>query len=433
MDKFIDKLVETRWFMKVVALILAFFLFDSVYDADKELKDVYVPGEQDSETIADVPVKGYYDTENLVVTGIPDSVDLTVSGPKSVLQQAITQRNFEVYVDLSNAEIGRQRAEIKIREISDRLKVTIEPKYADVTIHEKVTQEFKVDAEFNKNLLAEGFASEAAVAEPNKVKITGAKEVIERIGFVKATLDLKGPITDTVTEEARVRVLDSEMNKLDVMVEPQVIRVTVPVRQLSKTVPINIVQKGSLQSGVTINSITLDVSEAAISGREEVLNKTESVRVEIDVSRIQKDTVLTAPVIISDGISEVDPKTVKASVDVSVTEETEEEEEPVEQTQGQAIEETRTFSNLPINLVGLSEELNAAVKDPASGRMSLTVTGKREVIQELNAGDFNVYLDLENLGEGDQEVNINVDGPSNVDLKPAAGKAKVSITQKEEA
>lgn len=438
MDKFIDKLVDTRWFMKVVALILALFLFDSVYDADKELKNVNVPGQKDSEIIADVPVKSYYDTENLVVTGIPDTVDLTVTGPKSHLQPAKTQRNFEVYVDLSDAEVGNQRVEIKIRDISDKLNVSIDPQYADVTIHEKVTQEFRVDAEFNKNLLGEGYTSEAAVAEPNTVKITGAKEVIDRISFVKATLDLKGPITETITEEATVRVLDREMNKLDVIVEPQVIRVTVPVQQLSKTVPITIVRQGSPQDGVTINSIELDVKEAVITGREDVLNETESVRVEVDVSRIQEDTVLTVPVIIPDGISGVDPKTVKANIDVSIAEDAEEEEtaeeqEPAEQTQGQATEETKTFSNLPINLAGLSEEFDAVLKNPASGRTSITVSGKSSVVQELSAEDFSVYVDLADLGEGDHEVNINVDGPAEVDSKPAAGKALISITQKEEA
>ncbi|MCS0656124.1 YbbR-like domain-containing protein [Cytobacillus firmus] len=438
MDKLIDKMVDTRWFMKIVALILALFLFDSVYDADKELKEINVPGQQDSAIIEDVPVKSYYDTENLVVTGTPDTVDLSLEGPKSHLESAKKQQNFEVYIDLTNAEIGSQRVEIKIRDISDKLDVTINPQYADVTVHEKVTQEFKVDAEFNNSLLGEGYTAEAASAEPKTVKITGAKEVIERISFVKATLDVKGPITETIADDATVRVLDREMNKLDVIVEPQVIRVTVPVKQLSKTVPVTIVRNGETQDGVTINSIKLDVNEASITGREDILNETESVRVEVDVSKIEKDTVLTLPVIIPDGISAVDPKTVKASVDVSIEEsagkeEEESTEEPAEETQAQDQELTKTFSSLAINLDGLSEEYEAVLKNPASGRTSITVTGNSSTVQDLKADDFNLYLSLADLGEGDHEVPINVDGPSGVDIKPAAGKATITITQKEEA
>ncbi|MGN7178236.1 CdaR family protein [Cytobacillus sp. SAFR-174] len=440
MDKLIDKMVDTRWFMKIVALILALFLFDSVYDADKELKEINVPGQQDSAIIEDVPVKSYYDTENLVVTGTPDTVDLSLEGPKSHLESAKKQQNFEVYVDLTDAEIGSQRVEIKIRDISDKLDVTINPQYADVTVHEKVTQEFKVDAEFNNSLLGEGYTAEAASAEPKTVKITGAKEVIERISFVKATLDVKGPITETIADDATVRVLDREMNKLDVIVEPQAIRVTVPVKQLSKTVPVTIVRNGETQDGVTINSIKLDVNEASITGREDILNETESVRVEVDVSKIEKDTVLTLPVIIPDGISAVDPKTVKASIDVSTEEnagkeEEENTEEPAEETQAQAQDQevTKTFSSLAINLAGLSEEYEAVLKNPASGRTSITVTGKSSRVQDLKADDFNLYLSLADLGEGDHEVPINVDGPTDMDIKPAAGKATITITKKEEA
>jgi len=42
-------------------------------------------------------------------------------------------------------------------------------------------------------------------------------------------------------------------------------------------------------------------------------------------------------------------------------------------------------------------------------------------------------MSLADLGEGDHEVPINIDGPSGVDIEPAAGKATVTITQKEEA
>ena len=47
------------------------------------------------------------------------------------------------------------------------------------------------------------------------------------------------------------------------------------------------------------------------------LNATENVRVEVDVSTISENTELTLPVIISEGIKEVDPKTVKATIKVT--------------------------------------------------------------------------------------------------------------------
>ena len=77
--------------------------------------------------------------------------------------------------------------------------------------------------------------------------------------------------------------------------------------------------KGTSPTGVTIDSITLNKNEATIAGNEDTLNKTENVRVEVDISAINENTELILPVIIPDGINEVDPKTVKATVKVKPT------------------------------------------------------------------------------------------------------------------
>ena len=53
-----------------------------------------------------------------------------------------------------------------------------------------------------------------------------------------------------------------------------------------------------------------------------VLNKTENVRVEVDVSEITDNTILTVPVIISNGITKCYPaRSVKATVVVEKQEE----------------------------------------------------------------------------------------------------------------
>jgi len=423
MDKWIDKLIDTSWFMKVVALVLALFLFDAVYIPDKNESSINVPGLQDTEVLSDVPVKSYYDTKNLVVSGVPDTVKVTIKGPKNILQPAKVQRNFEVYVDLENAEIGTERVPIKIRNISDKLKVTIEPAYATVNIQEKITESFKVDVEFNKSLVGEGFISEAPDVAPSTVKITGAKDVIEKISYVKATVDIKGPINETIRREAQVLVFDQDMNKLNVIVEPGTIEVVIPVKSLSKTVPIVINEIGTLPSNIKINSISLNTDEVKIFGRQDMLDKTDNVRVEIDVSQISGDTEISLPVIIPNGITEVNPTIVKATIDTSmINDETVEEETK---------NENRTFSSLPINFSGLANQYVADLLSPATGTASLTVSGKSDIVHQINASDFNIFLDLSQLGEGEHEVKINVSGPANINWKLATETAKITITEKE--
>lgn len=410
MDNLIDKLIDNRWFIRVVALLLAFLLFFYVYDGEDLA--INVPQDQETETITDVPVKSYYDTENLVVSGVPSTVTIKLSGPKNLLQQAKTSRSFEVYVDLSEAEIGTERVPIQIKDVSDRLTVEIDPEFANVSIQEKVTQEFKVEPEYNSSLVADGYSAEQAVVKPNKVKITGAKDVIEKITYVKATIELEDQIEETVTKEAKILVLDQDLNKLDVTLESDTVEVTIPVKASSKEVPIKIVEKGTLPNGVTIDSIDLAQTKATILANTDILEKTESVRVEVDVSSINDDTTLTLPVIISEGIVKVDPETVDVTVNISK-------------------EEDITISNIPIKTTGLASDLSLSYNDPAGGTVSITATGESSLIKSLEESDFSVNLDLTGIGEGEHTIDLDVTGPTNVNWTLNQQTAKISITKRE--
>ncbi|MDZ5474163.1 CdaR family protein [Bacillus sp. 31A1R] len=412
MDKYIDKMIDNRWFMKVVAIVLALLLFDYVNDG-KDDTAVNVPQEQESETITDVQVKSYYDTESLVVTGVPETVTLTFTGPKTHIQQVKTQRNFEVYVNLSDAKIGTQRVPIEIKDVSDRLEVIIDPPFANVSVQEKMTKSFNIEAEYNSTLLATGYIAEVPQVDPKKVVVTGARDVIEKISYVKATVDIKDPINDTVTKEAKILVLDRELNKLNVVVQPQIVNVTIPVKASSKTVPIKVIEKGTAPNGVTIETIDLETNQATIVADEAILKETESVRVELDVSKIEEDTVFTLPVIISEGIVEVNPKTIKVSVTVNK-------------------EEDVTLSNLPIRTEGLSDKYEITFKDPKNAAVNLLISGSSKIVRQVKPTDFILNIDLSDIGEGEHDVKINVNGPDNINWKLAKETAKITITEKEE-
>jgi YbbR domain-containing protein len=408
-----DKLMDNPWFIKVVALVLAILLFGSVPKNDPDKPgDVNVPSDEKVETIEEVPVKRIYDTDTLVVSGVPDTVTVTLQGPKNLVQQAKTLRNFEVFVDLTDAEMGKQRVPITIKDISDRLTVTIKPGYANVSVQEKVTKEFKVEAEYSGNMVEEGYIAEKPTVKPNKVQITGAKDIVDKITYVKATVNSSGKINGTITREASVLVLDKEMNKLDVNVEPATVEVTIPVKSSSKKVPIDIVQKGTPPSGVTIDSITTDIKEAEIVAAPEVLSGVERVRVEVDVSKISEDTEITLPVIISNGVVKVAPEMVK--VNVKVTRQSE-----------------KTVSNIPIEISGLDDGYEVDFLNPQNGRTNITVSGSSDIISPLATGNFTLSIDVSGLAEGEHEVAIKVTAPQNISWTLARETANISVTKKE--
>jgi YbbR domain-containing protein len=405
-----DKLMDNPWFIKIIALLLALLLYSSVPQTSSKLIDVNVPGDQTTATITDMPVKAYYDTDNLVVTGIPDTVNVTVKGPLSHVQSAKAQRNFEVYVDLTKARIGNQTVQLKVRNLSDKIKATVDPAYVDVNVQEKITKEFKVSPEYNADLIADGYSADTPSVEPDKVKITGAKDVIDRISYVKAIVNLRDPVTATVTRDAWVTVLDKDLNKLDVTVQPQTVNVSIPVQNTSKQVPINIVEKGTTPAGVSIDSITLNTVKATISGSPDVLKNTDHARVEVDVSKITDNTQLTLPVIIPYGISQVTPQLVTATVKVKKN-------------------DGITVSGVPISIKGLSSQYKAVFKDPANQTVNLLVTGPSNQLNSITQNDFNAYVDLSNMTEGDQTVKIQVDGPPGLSWTLDKQTAQITITK----
>lgn len=408
--------MDSRWFMKVVALFLALLLFSTV-NFDTQNKNGAPGGpissKQTVETIPDIPVIVTYDEENLVVTGVPETVTVVIEGPNALVQTAKALKNFEVYVDLSDAQIGNKKVPIQIRDISDKLKVSIEPAYANVSVQERITKEFKVEAEFNQTIIEEGYFAEEPIVEPNKVTITGAKDVIEKITYVKATIDDRGTVNRTITREANVRVLDRELNKLNVSVEPKTVQVTLPVRSSSKTVPVNVIQKGTLPDGFKLESITLEQSEVSIFADEEILNNTDHVKVEVDLNRITGNIEMSLPIIIPKGVIKVEPQVVNARIRVTEDEE-------------------KLLEKIPIKSRGLAEKHQVTFLEPANGQITLTAFGPGESIRKLSKSDFKVSIDASNLEDGEYELPLHVVGPKNITWKIEREKVKIHIQEKEE-
>ena len=99
-----DKLMDSPWFLRFTALFLAIILFFSV-KVEEEKSAGKTAGES-MDVIRDVPVEIYYDNENLVVTGVPETVDMTIEGPKNFVQTTKLLKDFNLSVDLTNLTMG---------------------------------------------------------------------------------------------------------------------------------------------------------------------------------------------------------------------------------------------------------------------------------------------------------------------------------------
>jgi len=412
MDK-LDNLMNNHWFMKIFALLLAIMLYMSVNIEGKESKSGLTRnsiGQTDVETVTNVPVVTYYDEQNLVVSGVPKTVNVTLEGPASILKPTALQRDFEIYVDLANLELGTYTVPLKYKNISDKLKVTIEPSTAKVTIQEKVSRDFSVDVDFiHKNKLVDGYSVEEPIVKPSVVTITGAKDEVERIALVKARVDLDGAV-DTVKQESRVRAYDREGKLLDVNINPSVVEVTVPIKSPSKSVPLKINRTGTLKAGLSIVKIEAVPNEVTIFGPKDKIDPIEFIDgITINLDDITSDTTLEVPVPLPEGVKSVDPAKVKIHIQVQQ-------------------EETKTFSSLPIHVIGLGDQYNVQFLNPKDGNMEVQVSGAPSVLNSIRADDLQLYVNASELGVGEHDVEVEVNGPQNITWKLPSNKAKIRIS-----
>lgn len=309
-------MLESKWGLRFVALILALLMFLSVNNVFGSLFSENALKSSDH-VIEDVPVDTIYNTKELYLSGAPKTVDVKVSGPQSTILQAEKLLNFKVELDLKNKYVGQYKENFKIKGLSDELKATVVPKSANVTLQDKVSKKYPIEAEINQNRIASGYELVGETVNPSQVTITGGQEELNKIAYVKATLDETKQLTDDTTEKAGISVLDSNLNKLDVQIRPDTVNVNIKVARSSKTVTLNPVKKGSVSKNINIDDITLDKSEVKIYGSRNVLDGIGSIDVPVDVSNVDGNTTKKVDLSLPDGVDEAEFKDVEAKIETS--------------------------------------------------------------------------------------------------------------------
>lgn len=279
-----DKLFDSPWMLRLTALFLAGALFFYI-QADQN-KETDKPASTETDVITNVPLEVYYDEENLFVTGVPETVDVKISGPPQIVLKTKFEKDFKVFVNLNSLLIGKHSVTIQSENFSDKLNVSIEPKTINVEIEEKITGEFRVEPEMNNSLVADDYILKAMTASPSRVTITGAKSVIDSINYVKATVTGDKGIKKSFEQEATVKVLDRDLNKLDVSVNPDKVKVKVEINEYSREVPITIKEVGKATEGVTIEHLSVEPSKITVYGPKASIDELESVAVNVDLAKI---------------------------------------------------------------------------------------------------------------------------------------------------
>ena len=424
--------MNNPWFLRITALILAIALFISVRS---ELEsDNRNASSNDVDVIRDIPLEVYYDDDNLVVTGPPKTVNVNVEGPKNLVLSAKLMKDFKVFIDLRELTIGTHRVPVSTENFIEKLNVRTDPQYVDVVIEERISREFNVETDMNEGLLADNYIVKSYEVNPQKVTITGAKSVINSIGYVKATISGDQDINKSFEQETTVKVLDLDLNKLDVIVEPSSVHVSVKVEEYSKVVPVALVKQGNPKAGVTVNGITTKTDTIRLYGPKAVLDKIDQLNVDVDISKIEKPGNFDMKLALPEGVTKLSKEVIEITGDVTnapdpdseeteETGETEETEEPVS-----TISE-KSFEQVAINVRGLPEQLVSIFEKPAGGTVTVVAKGPSEALSKLQLNNLIVYVEATNSEVGESTLPIQVEGSSDIEWQTSEKEAVLTVKE----
>ncbi|MEW4212327.1 CdaR family protein [Priestia megaterium] len=428
-----DKLMNRSWVMKIIALLLAFMLYLSVNLDDGASSSNKILNRSSSantgvETLTDVPVQVSYNEKNRIVRGVPDTVIMTLEGPKNILAQTKLQKDYQAYIDLDNLSLGQHRVKVQYRNISDNLNVVVKPDIVNVTIEERDSKQFSVEASYDKNKVKNGYEAGEATVSPRAVTVTGASSQLDQVAYVKAIIDLDNA-SKTVTKQATVVALDKNLNKLNVTVQPETVNVTIPVRNISKKVPVDVIQEGTPGDGVNITKLEPKTDTVKIIGPSDSLEKIDKIdNIPVDVTGITKSKDIKVNVPVPDGIDSVSPKQITVHVEVDK----QGDEKDAEETDASATEtKSKSFKNLPVSLTGQSSKYTYELLSPTS--VDADVKGPKSDLDKLTKSGISLSANVENLSAGEHTVPIIINSPDSVTSTLSTKQAKVRVTAKKQS
>lgn len=394
-----DKWFQSKWFVRIISLILAvsMYLFVTV-ETDKSNDDSrIIPGATNEvQVLEDVPLDIRIDSDQYVVSGVPEVVTVTLKGRTSILTPIARQQNFTVFVDLRDLEEGEHEVEVEHENIPEELTAYIEPKTITVNIEKRATREFAVDVEFvNMDKFPVGYELGTPEVNPETVTIVSSESIIEQIAMVKVFIDVTDLKESITNREVPVSVYDIQGNDLSVIVEPESVAVSVLVERPSKTVPLNVRTTGELPEGLSMDEITAP-EEIEIFGRRAMLSEIDEIHTkEIDLSDIEESGEYEVEIDFPEGITANDE-----TVEVEIQ-----------------LHEEKVFEDVSIDTVGQNSH-DITFVQPDDSKLNVTAIGNDQLIKNMEKTDISASIDISNLNEGEHQVSLSVSGPSNIRLEP---------------
>lgn len=371
-----------------------------------------------AEVLKDQPINVIYNDEAYVVEGLPKDVDVTLIGSRADLYFAKQSSTHDITIDLTGLKPGTHKVNIKYNQALKSINYEVNPSETTVIIYPKVSKTRTLTSDLiNQDMLDPKLVIESVQLDSDNVTVKGAEHQLEEVSTVKALVDIeslsKQEAGEIVLKDVPLKAYDKKGNIIKVEIVPSKVSAKIKIESPSKELPIKVVPKGDVAFGKAISSIGTSESKVTVYGTREALENLTSVPLEVDVSDLKEDYTYKLELLRPTGVRSMSVNNI--TVDITLG----------------------TVSSKDVDNVGIKYRNIADDKYSIQGlsaedvRVSISLKGVKEVIDNISAEDIVAYLDLEDYTEGEYEVDVKVEGTDpRVQYTPKTKKVKIKINQK---
>ncbi len=341
-----------------------------------------------------------YNEERFVITGIPETFDITLIGSKADLYIAEQSSNHNVKLDLTNIkEAGTYKVDVEYDSNGlSSIEYSVNPSQVKIVVYDKESKNQTLSYNIiNQDLLDSTLEVSNVELNLDQVVISGADFQLEKVATVQALIDVdnltKVEAGTQTLENLPLRAYDKEGNVVDVEInKKENVTAKVTLTSSSREVNLNFVPENDVPFGNAISSYSFSQETITVYGSAETLDQLEQngIDIKVDVSKLtsnyEADVEIPKPV----GVKKMSVNKVKVKVEVTQS------SDPITMT-------LRVDAlNTPDGFIA-----NALAVDDAE--VLVDVTGAYNVIRSLKESEVQAYVDLSGYTkEGTYDVPIKI-------------------------
>ena len=313
-----------------------------------------------------------------------DSLRVTVSGKRSTINK-LSKADIVATVDLTNAAEGTNKLPIDLK-IPENIEIDNQSlNEITVSVEERITKTRDVRVQYLGDHPA-GSEPATIKADPDSVRVSGAKSIVEKVSYVKAEVnsdempdelsssmsDLT-PVTSGGNTVENVSLSSTQCKITSILYKTRKVKLIVPVRDKSDD---GYTRTTSCQDMITIKGPTADIASVKRIKAEPV-----------DITGIRENMKIDVVPILPEGIYAAE-----ADRDIKLTVKVSKDKSKDEKSKGS---QTRSFTYTEDDVE--LRNTGAAQFEAEQESIEVQVTGTAEQLAGIKSSDIILYVDLSQI------------------------------------